>query len=90
MNFDHENVIGLLRNEGASSQRWPIPGHPTERLTMHMETKGDKLIITVDVSDATLKGAPMSASGKSRIVATTSGFAMVGKVKVGLNVIVGR
>lgn len=57
---------------------------------MHMETKGDKLIITVDVSDATLKGAPMSASGKSRIVATTSGFAMVGKVKVGLNVIVGR
>jgi len=57
---------------------------------MHMEIKGDKLIITVDVSEKVLKAAPSSASGKSRIVATTSGFTTVGPVKVGLNVILSR
>jgi hypothetical protein len=57
---------------------------------MDMQITNGKLVITVDVSDATLKAAPSSASGKSRIVATTSGFTTVGKVKVGLNVIVPR
>jgi hypothetical protein len=57
---------------------------------MHMEMKGDKLVITVDCSESVLKGAPASASGKSRIVATTSGFTTCGRVKVGLNVILPR
>ena len=57
---------------------------------MHMEMKGTTLTITVDCSPSVLKAAPSSASGKSRIVATTSGFSTVGPVKVGLNVIVTR
>ena len=53
---------------------------------MNIELKGDTLIITVDVSEKALKGAPKSASGKTRVVATTRGFARYGKVAVGLNV----
>ena len=55
---------------------------------MDMQIQNGKLVITVDVSPSVLKAAPSSASGKSRIVATTSGFTTVGSVKVGLNVIV--
>jgi hypothetical protein len=50
-----------------------------------------KLVITIDVSDAALKGAQMSKTGKSRVVATSSGFMNVegtGKpVKLSFNVI---
>lgn len=42
---------------------------------MNVEIKGDKLIITIDVSKAAIDAAPNSASGKSRVVASTRGFA---------------
>ena len=42
---------------------------------MNVEVKGDKLIITIDVSAASLKDAAPSQSGKSRVVASTRGFA---------------
>ena len=35
------------------------------------EVKGDKLIVTMDMSKAAREGAPMSASGKTKLVATT-------------------
>jgi len=54
---------------------------------MNIELQGDKLIITVDVSKAALAAAPMSKTGKSKLVATTGGFERVGPVKVSLNVI---
>ena len=49
--------------------------------------QGDKLIIEVDVSKATIDSAPRSKSGKSQMVASTNGFAAVGPVKISLNVI---
>jgi hypothetical protein len=55
---------------------------------MNIQVKGTTLVIEVDISDAALKSAPMSSSGKSRVVATTHGFTSIaGKVRVGVNVI---
>jgi hypothetical protein len=54
---------------------------------MTYEVKGNKLIITVDISDAALAAAKPSASGKTRVVASTGGFmAATPSVKFGLNV----
>jgi hypothetical protein len=53
---------------------------------MKIEVKDDKLLIEVDVSPAALAKAEVSKSGKTRLVATTHGFAEYGPVKVSLNV----
>lgn len=50
------------------------------------EIRDGKLVIICNVDDKTLAAAELSKSGKSRIVATTNGFAGYGKVKVSLNV----
>ena len=50
------------------------------------EIKGDKLILTIDVSAKTLAEAAVSKSGKTKIVATTHGFTNLGAVGVSLNV----
>ena len=42
---------------------------------MDVKINGDKLVITIDVSAEALKNAPTSASGKSRVVASSHGFA---------------
>ena len=42
---------------------------------MNVTIDGDKLVITIDVSKAAFANAPSSASGKSRVVASTHGFA---------------
>jgi hypothetical protein len=62
---------------------------------MNIRMDGDKLLIEVDCSPAALKSADSSKSGKTRIVATTSGFTGFatksgGQVRVGLNVTVPR
>jgi len=54
---------------------------------MNIEVKDDKLVIEVDVSPTALAKAEVSKSGKTRLVATTHGFAEYGSVKVSLNVI---
>lgn len=53
------------------------------------ELKGDKLHIIVDVSKKVKEGAPRSASGKNKVVASTHGFMKVdnAEVSIGLNVI---
>lgn len=50
---------------------------------------GDKLILTIDLSKAAREAAQPSKSGKSRILATTSGFTGYGDVKVSLNATIG-
>jgi hypothetical protein len=40
---------------------------------MTVKTEGDTLIITVDTSKAAIDAAPPSASGKTRLVASTHG-----------------
>ena len=47
--------------------------------------EGDKLVLTVDLSKAAREAARPSASGKTRILATTSGFTGYADVKVSLN-----
>ena len=42
---------------------------------MNIRIEGDKLIITLDVSKDALTNAPPSSTGKSRVVASTHGFA---------------
>ena len=49
------------------------------------EMKGDILHITVDCSKAAREAAQPSKSGKTKILATTSGFTGFGDVKVSLN-----
>lgn len=49
------------------------------------EIKGDILTLTIDVSKAARDAAKDSKSGKSKILATTSGFTGFGDVKVSLN-----
>lgn len=51
------------------------------------EVQGDTLVIKVDISAKTKQSAPLSKSGKSRVVASTNGFLTIGDVKIGLNVI---
>lgn len=55
------------------------------------EVKGDKLIVTLDVSKAVLDAAEPSKSGKSKIVASTNGFLAIGtpngQVRLSLNAI---
>lgn len=53
--------------------------------TVHGEIKGDKLILTVDISTVARQHAAPSKSGKTRILATTSGFTRFGDVGVSLN-----
>lgn len=55
---------------------------------IHSEMKGDKLILTIDVSEAKVKAAPLSASKKTFLVASTGGFANLGAVGLNLNVTV--
>lgn len=50
------------------------------------EIKGDLLILTIDVSSAAKAAAKPSQSGKTKLVATTSGFTGFGDVKVSVNV----
>lgn len=49
------------------------------------EIKGDLLVLTIDISKATKDAAQPSKSGKTKIIATTSGFTGFGDVKVSLN-----
>ena len=52
------------------------------------EFKGDQLIITIDVSKQACASAPLSSSGKSRLVASTGGFkALNDKISFNLNLI---
>jgi hypothetical protein len=53
---------------------------------MHIEQKGDQIVITIPVDAAALAAAKPSSSGKTRLVATTNGFRRVGPVSVSLNV----
>ncbi len=52
---------------------------------VHAEIKGDKLVITIDVSKAARDAAEVSKSGKSKLLATTGGFTGYGDVKLSLN-----
>jgi hypothetical protein len=45
-----------------------------------------KLTITVDVSKTALAAAPVSGTGKSKLVASTHGFSRHGPVAISLNV----
>ncbi len=53
------------------------------------EIKGDTLVLTIDLSKAARDAAQPSKSGKTKILATTSGFTGYGDVKVSLNATVG-
>lgn len=44
---------------------------------IQVEKKGDKLVIIVDVSKDKLANAPLSSTGKSRLVASSGGWQSV-------------
>lgn len=46
---------------------------------------GDKLILTIDIGKAAREAAQPSKTGKTKILATTSGFTGYGDIKVSLN-----
>lgn len=74
--------LAAQRGEGAGMvrlTRWRVP------MAVHGEVKGDKLILTIDMSEAARKAAQPSKSGKTVILATTSGFTRFGDVAVSLN-----
>lgn len=41
------------------------------------EVKGDKLFIEVDISEKAIKAAPMSSTGKSKLVGSTKGYVAI-------------
>ncbi len=52
------------------------------------EIKGNLLVITVDVSKATIEKSQYSKTGKNKLVASTGGFESLGNgLSLGLNVI---
>jgi len=53
--------------------------------TIKGEIKGDILTLTIDVSKASREQAAPSKSGKTLVLATTSGFTRFGDVSVSLN-----
>ena len=54
-------------------------------MSVQGEIKGDKLILTIDVGAAARAAAAPSKSGKTMVLATTSGFTRFGDVSVSLN-----
>lgn len=54
------------------------------------EIKGDLLTLVIDVSEAARKAATESKSGKTRILATTSGFTRFGDVSVSVNATIAK
>lgn len=55
----------------------------------HVDAKiiDDKLVITVDIGKEAIANATLSSTGKSRVIATTRGFAWLGNISYSLNVI---
>lgn len=53
---------------------------------MDIKHVGDKVVITIDVSEAAMKAAQPSKSGKSVVVDSTRGFTRCGPVSLSLNV----
>jgi hypothetical protein len=55
---------------------------------MVSEIKGDKLILTIDIGQASREAAKLSKSGRTKLIATTGGFMACGDddIKVSLNV----
>lgn len=49
------------------------------------EVKGDLLVLTINIGQAAKDAAQPSSTGKTRVVATTSGYTGFGDVKVSLN-----
>jgi hypothetical protein len=49
------------------------------------EIQGSKLIITVDISQETINKAPRSSTGKSKLVASSHGFASVNGNGLGMS-----
>jgi ATP-dependent protease Clp ATPase subunit len=41
------------------------------------EVRGDKLVVTIDISQSSINAAPPSSSGKTHLVATTGGAVSV-------------
>jgi hypothetical protein len=54
-------------------------------MQVQSELKGDKLILTIDVSKTARDAAQPSKTGKTMILATTGGFTRFGDVAVSLN-----
>lgn len=54
-------------------------------MNVHTEVKGDKLIVTIDISPKSREAAQPSKSGKTKVLATTQGFCRVGDVGLSLN-----
>jgi hypothetical protein len=48
---------------------------------MQIEQKGDQIVVTIDVSEAALKAAKPSSTGKTLLVATTNGFRRQGRCR---------
>lgn len=54
---------------------------------MKVDQLKDRLIITIDISEAARNAAPLSKQGKARLVASTRGFVNYGEVQLSLNCI---
>ena len=52
---------------------------------MNIEQQGEKIVVTIDISDAVIKSAKPSKSGKTLMVASTNGFRRVGPVQISIN-----
>ena len=52
---------------------------------VQIERKGDKLILTLDISKAAQDAAVASKSGKTKVLATTHGFTSVEGIGISLN-----
>jgi len=60
----------------------------SEARNVHTHIEGSKLIIEIDVSSNVIQQAPLSGSGKSKVVASTHGFLNLDDgLSIGLNVI---
>ncbi|MGF6428342.1 hypothetical protein [Bradyrhizobium elkanii] len=57
-------------------------------MNVNAELKGEQLVLTIDISAKAQKRAKPSSTGKTKLLATTSGFINCGDVRVSLNAII--
>jgi hypothetical protein len=62
-----------------------IPAIGDCKMSVSCEQKGDKIILTIDASEAARKAAPESKSKKTRLLGSTNGFVRVGDVSISVN-----
>jgi hypothetical protein len=78
---------GVSEREGTFG--WQYARSGSQKYLMNIRQEGDKLIVEIDISAEARANAPISSTGKSRVVESTHGFQAFGPAKLNVTAICG-